>query len=223
MLGRGVYGISEVARYTGLHSQRVLSWFTTKPYGVKKGPLFDSDYPIIENNYGVSFLDLIDVLVAGQLRESGVSMAKLRAVYNKLKHDLNTAHPFCHHKFYTDGKEVIIRAADALGDEVMSEVESCHPQQLYLEAETFLRRVDYSDETQLAARWHIAERVVIDPDLAFGKPVINGAGTTTFVLARSYAANDRNATLVAELFNLTPADVVSAFDFEERYGRLKAA
>ena len=215
-LGRGVYGMPEAARYTGLHPSRVRSWFTTRPSGLRRGPLFLSDYPIIENKYGISFYDLIDVLVAGQLRDNGVTMAAVRAVYIKLQERLNTQHPFCHHRFYTDGRTIIIAESDDLEDDSLSEALSS--QMLYSSYRTVLRKMDYSDETQHANRWNIARRVIIDPDQSFGKPVIAGTSTTTFVLANQYYANNDDAELVADMYRVTLEDVLCAVDFEERHG-----
>ena len=221
MLGNGVYGLSEVALYTDLHTNRVRSWFTAKPYGMKSGRLFNGDYPIIENNYGVSFLDLIDVKVAAELRESGVTMPKLRAVYERLKDRLDTKHPFCHNNFYTDGREIIIMEAGAIGDETLIEVLS--NQRLYVQSRAFLKHIECSDKTQLAERWNIAQGVVIDPAVSLGKPVIKDTGTTTYVVARSFKANAGNTDLVAYLFDLAEQQVNDAVSFEERHGCLRAA
>lgn len=221
MLGHGVYGLAEVARYTDLHPHRVRSWFTTKPYGVKSGPLFYADYPIVDNNYGVSFLDLIDVRVAAQLRENGVTMPKVRAVYERLGARLGTKHPFCHNRFYTDGREIIILEASALRDPTLVEVLS--NQQLYVQSQVFLKQIEYSEKTQLAERWNIARGVVIDPAVSLGKPVIKDTGTTTYVVARSFKANGGDTDVVSYLFGLAEQQVMDAVSFEERHGCLSAA
>jgi uncharacterized protein (DUF433 family) len=38
----------------------------------------------------------------------------------------------------------------------------------------------------MAARWCIANMVVIDPKIGFGKPTIDGVGISTAILAASY-------------------------------------
>lgn len=76
-----------------------------------------------------------------------------------------------------------------------------------------LEKIEYAEDSELATRWQIAKGIVIDPDISFGQPVIHGTGVTTFVAARSYLANDRNADLVGELFGITPNDVLDAVAF----------
>ncbi len=219
-LGRGVYGVPEAARYTGLHPNRVRSWFTTRPSGMRHGPLFLSDYPIIDNNYGVSFLDLIDVLVAGQLRQHGVSMPSVRRVYTKLQEKLNTPHPFCHHRFYTDGRTIIIAESDKMDDDSLAEALSS--QMLYSSYRSVLQKMEYSETTEHTKRWNIARGVVIDPVHSFGKPVVKDTSTTTFVLFNQFYANDEDAAMVADMFHVGEADVNCAVEFEEQYGRPQA-
>src|SRR5690349_2020617 len=78
MLGKGVYDYREAALLTGLKQGRVREWFRVRPVKARRPPVFRSDYEPVDGNYAISFLDLIDVFVAGQLREHGVSLQTLR-------------------------------------------------------------------------------------------------------------------------------------------------
>jgi uncharacterized protein (DUF433 family) len=69
----------------------------------------------------------------------------------------------------------------------------------------FLRKMDYDEATEMDARWCIANMVVIDPKIGFGKPTIDGVGINTAVLAASYEANDRDAERVADWFKVQSA------------------
>src|SRR5947208_9135710 len=95
-LGRGVYTIPEAARLTGLHPARVREWFRKRPPQAGRRPVFISDYAPLAGDTAISFFDLVDVYVAGQLREYGVSMQTVRRVYKSLAADLDVKHPFCH-------------------------------------------------------------------------------------------------------------------------------
>ncbi|MCH8966383.1 MAG: hypothetical protein IID43_01775 [Planctomycetes bacterium] len=183
--------------------------------------MFDADYYAVGNTHAASFLDMIDVLVAGQFRKFGVTMRVVRAAYSHLQDRLKTKHPFCHEELYTDGKEIIIRAADAVGDSVLSEAVS--GQRLFMQVLEYLARIDFSHATKLAERWRIAEGVVIDPKISLGKPVVESTGKTTFVIANCYVANDKDAGLVAELFDVEESDVLNAFSFEQQLRRQHAA
>ena len=225
VLGRGIYTFSEAARYAGAHVNTVRSWFLPRGTSHKK-PVLCSDYVRLEIGNLISFLDLIDVAVAAKLRSLGVSMQKVRAAYDRIAEDLGTDHPFCHRGIYTDGRDVFLKAAEELHDEMLYNV--IKRQGLIEEVmRCYLQKMDYAEIRLLAERWRIAERVVIDPQVAFGSPVIAGRGTTTVVLARSYYAEDEDVNFVARQFKMDTESVLSAVDFEKRFGttrsRLKAA
>ena len=80
----------------------------------------------------------------------------------------------------------------------------------------FLTKIDYNRTSEMAIRWRIAESVVIDPTICFGKPIVAESGIATSVLAASYAANDQDADRVADWFHINPQHVLAAVDFERR-------
>ncbi len=214
-LGRGVYDLAEAARYTRLNYSTVRSWFHGK---ADREPVFRGDYGRVRGDYAISFFDLVDLLVAGQLRAAGVTMRIVRASYEVLQSDIGTSHPFCHERIYTDGKRVIVAVASQIGDARLLDVVS--RQQLFTSIRSVLKSIDY--RTKLAMLWKISNGVVIDPRRSFGKPVVAGTGVTTFVLANQFHANAGNVELVADLYAVGRRDVLNAVDFEERYGRAAA-
>lgn len=220
-LGEGVYHLAEAARYTQLHPARVRSWFVPRSDGTRKHPVFHSDYAKVGTDRAISFLDLIDVLVAGQLRELGVSMPTVRKAYNVLKTQLKTTHPFCHQDLRTDGKRVFLVTATELDDVTLREVVST--QQYFRNVLPHLQRLSYSEADKLAQHWDIEPGVMIDPAISFGKPVVAATGTTTFVIANCVKANGGDVELVADLFDLSPTDVRNAVEFENNYKTRRAA
>ena len=115
MLGRGVYTFAEAAKLTGLKTARVKEWFRGCPDGSSRRPVLRSDYAPVDKDYAISFHDLIDVYVAGQLREHGVSLQTVRKAYGWMQTDLATPHPFCRQELLSDGKEIFMRGLDADG------------------------------------------------------------------------------------------------------------
>jgi uncharacterized protein (DUF433 family) len=211
-LGRGVYTISDAARLTGLRPARVREWFRRRPPPSRRRPIFISDYAPLAGETAISFLDLVDVYVAGQLREYGVSMQNVRRVYKSLAADLDVKHPFCHQRLLTDGKTVLTSGLDEQGREELIEVLS--RQKVFPEIiQPFLHRIDY-DRIEMARRWRIADQVVVDPGLCFGKPVVEAAGMPTAILAAGYRANADDEDVVADWYNVASADVLAAVRFE---------
>lgn len=216
-LGSGVYHLAEVARYTELNPTRVRAWFKGYP---SNRSLLQSDYRQVGSDFAVSFLDLVDVAVAGRLRSLGVSMPTVRAAYAALQEKLGVRHAFAHSDLYSDGRKIFHFAADELGDETLSDAVS--HQQFFNVIRPLLKHIDYADTTALAERWRIVDGVVIDPAYSFGKPVIQGTSTTTFIIARSVRANRGRVDLVADLYDLEEDLVRTAVAFEGHYGSFAA-
>lgn len=211
--GQGVYTFTEAARLTALKPARVREWFRGRAQGEVRRPVFSSDYEPVGGDHAISFLDLVDVYVAGQLREHGVSLRTVRRVYCRMAEDLQTQHPFGREELLTDGKVVIMRGLDSQGREELTEVltrQGVFPQILL----PFLKRIDYEKVGLLAKRWRIADQVIVDPAICFGQPIIEALGMPTTILAAAFRANGRNAQLVADWYNVQPEHVLAAVRFE---------
>ncbi len=218
----GIYTLAEVSRLTELHPSRVRSWFKPRIKGAERKTIFHSDYEVVDHDFAVSFYDLIDVLVAGQLRDVyKVSMPTVRRAHTLLQKILTTKHPFSRSDIYTDGKKIFVYAANELGEQKLSDVIS--NQQFFVHIKEKLSHIDYSRATQLAERWRIADGILVDPIKSLGKPTIENTSITTFVIAKQFCANSKNASLVADLYDISETSVEKAVKFEERYGCLRAA
>lgn len=212
-LSAGVFSISDVSRYTALPISTVRSWFRGRADGQGRGQLLDSDFGVVRERYVVSFLDLVDMLVAGRFRVLRVSMASVRRAHTVLQRQLGQRHPFCLNKFCTDGKRIIIRELDQIGCEDLREVVS--GQRWFKPVTEVLDQVEYDMvASELACRWKIAPGIVIDPRLSRGRPVVEGTGVTTFVLSNALEANSGDAELVSELFGVPTGAVCRAAGFE---------
>src|SRR5439155_13982893 len=122
ILGQGAYSFTEAAKLTGLKPGRLREWFRGRTRSLVRQPVFAGDFDPVEGEYAISFLDLIDVYVAGQLRDHGVSLQNLRKVYACLSTDFETRHPFCRQELLSDGKMVFLRGLDDAGQEDLTEV-----------------------------------------------------------------------------------------------------
>jgi uncharacterized protein (DUF433 family) len=77
-----------------------------------------------------------------------------------------------------------------------------------------LKQVDYDKATSLALRWHIADQIVLDPEICFGKPIVEKIGIPTYILAAAYHANDNDEILIANWYKVKPSHVLAAVQFE---------
>lgn len=220
IVNHGIYSIPEVSRYTRLNPSRVRAWFRPRCGSTNK-PVLHADYSADNGKDVVSFHDLIDVLVVGQLRRFGVAMPAIRDAYRVLQGELQARHPFSSGKLATDGRRVFKSVAQDVADPQLIEVVSKQQFMHHVMLE-YLQFIEYDELTEMARLWHIAERVVIDPRICLGKPVIQGTSVTTNAVLTSYRANDRDVDLVADVLNIGPDDVLDAVAFEEQLRR-KAA
>lgn len=214
MLGRGVYSLSEAARLTGLKPPRVREWFSGRPSDRDPKPVFRSDYRSVEGDRAISFHDLIELFIAGQLRDHGVSLQHLRRVHEQLRRDLKTRHPFCRREILTRHGQVFTRGLDEQGCQEVIEVmtrQRVIPEILL----PFLKRIDYDEATEMARRWSIADMVVLDPAISLGKPTVEGVGIATAILSAAYHANGQDVDLVADWFNVHSRHVMAAVEFEK--------
>jgi uncharacterized protein (DUF433 family) len=213
VLGHGVYSLPYAARLTHLKPQRVREWFRGRPKSATQTSVFQSDYQAVDGDQAISFLDLIELFVAGQLRDRGVSLQSLRKVHEQLKLELGTRHPFCRRELMTKDGQVFTFGLDEQGRAEMIEVLS--RQRVFPDILLpFLTRIDYDDATEMAQRWRVSDLILIDPEICLGKSVVHGTGIATSILAASYEANDQDAELVADWFRVHPKHVIAAVEFE---------
>jgi hypothetical protein len=186
IVGTGAYTFSEAARLCRLKPATIRSWFVERK-GRKKTAVH-SDYPPRGGKYYISFLDLIDGLVAGHLREQGVRLFAVRNLYSRLEREFDRNHPFCNQSLATDGQEFLLRSARASDDEQFRYV--------LVKRKVFSRviapllgQLEYDSDTRMAKLWRIADGIVLDPRRSAGAPIIDHSRVLTEILAASYSAN----------------------------------
>ena len=217
MLGRGVYNLSEAARLTQLRPGRVRAWFQSIESNRPGDPVFQSDYPAVGGDRAISFLDLIEVSIAGKLRasEPPVSLQHIRKVHKKLSKDTGQKHPFCLRDIYHGGGRIFTRRLD---DPASTSIIEALTNQVYIDdiIMPFLGKIEYDELSTLAKLWNIAEGVVVDPARCFGKPIVEQVGISTRVLASAYEANGRDVRRVADWYGINADHIEMAVAFERR-------
>ena len=158
----------------------------------------------------VSFLDLVEIIAIGGLREAGFSLKVIRQIVRNCQEFLGETRPLTTLRFKTDGREIFVDRGDTL-----LEVGKRRGQIAWNEVlEPFLRNLDYAHE--VARRWWPlgrANRIVVDPEYGYGLPVVASSGVRTEIIRERFEAGDLRAQ-IAEDFNLDPIEVERALQFE---------
>lgn len=204
-LGCGIYRIADVARYTKVPVSTVRDWFRTRN-------VLEPDFIRVDGTCAVSFHDMIDTWVAYDFREFGVPLRTVRRAYRNLTEVLGTPHPFCHRGLYADGKQIFIDVAQAIGETKLQS--AVNNQRFFDYVKRHLRLMSYSQLTQLVTQWFIHDSVVMDPQIAFGSPVIQGTRVGTHIVSGAYYANKKDAALVSRLYRVSVSQVKDAVAFE---------
>lgn len=203
----GAYPISMVAALTGLDASGLRRWIGG---GAHSEPVVQPSYGQRQNGrWLVSFLDLVELKIVGELRRHGVSLSQIRQAHSKGRELLAVQHPLASREVRTDGTRVFIHHRETLMD--------LGSKQYVLEkvVAPFLVELDYDETSNLACRWRVATGIVLDPTRSLGHPTLEDCHIMTAVLHESYLAWGESEIDVAEAFNISPAQVLRAVKFEQ--------
>jgi uncharacterized protein (DUF433 family) len=213
ILGHGIYTAPEASRLSGVSTRRIRYWF--RGDGKRTPALGGGDYSDVnDDSLLLSFHDLIDVKVVSAIKERGVSLQYLRKIHSRLMEELGTNHPFARKDFYTDGKKVWVNEKSREGERIRELLSGQHAFPVILKP--FLESIDYDEQSLMADSWRIGKGIIIDPEIRYGKPIVEGTGIPAELLAMACQANEGDAEMVAEWYDVSPADVELAVAFQER-------
>lgn len=206
-----LYSIPECARYLGLPTPTVRSWVTG---GNDSEPLIQ---PAGSEPTALSFINLVELHVMAALRRHHrVPMQNIRPAIDFLESRLGVTNPLARRELLTDGLSIFTDHLDDLlnlsagGQLAIREI-----------IESYLERVEHDDQG-LAHRFFPFSRsggreapklIVIDPEIAFGRPIIVGSGVRTSVIANFFDAGE-TITELADEYRLGLAQIEEALRYE---------
>lgn len=213
MLGNGVYSLAEGARLLRIPAGRLRTWFAGRTN--RQQPFLEPDYEKRGAEIALSFRDLVDAFFADHLQAAGkgLRLQSIRRIYDNLKKRYGSKHGFCHQDLRTDGRTVFLHESDADGREVL--IDMLDRQHVMAKVFLpFLKKLDFDPESGLANRWRIADGVVVDPAINFGKPIVVGSCVSTFVLAQACKGSRGDVRAVASWWDVPVEEVEAAVRFE---------
>jgi uncharacterized protein (DUF433 family) len=216
----GFYTVSEAARLLGIESkQRITRWLLPPKNGGE--PIIMRDYPKAGREHEISFLDLMEVRFVEHFRRTKISLQSLRVAAQNARAELGVAHPFAtsNVKFQSDRKRVFLETARATGDRELLDLMTKQAAIYDVIEQSFERDLEF-DVDGFARLWRpapaVAPNVVVAPSFAFGRPTISERRVPTSTLFQAWKANENDAQLVSDWFEVAEAAVDEAVRFELR-------
>jgi uncharacterized protein (DUF433 family) len=215
------YGIPEAAHYLGIPVSTLQSWVYGYPYTTRTGrkrfkPLIEVP-PGEKGHRLLSFMNLVEAHVLDAIRrQHRISMPKVRRALDYLQAKLPSKHPLADRSFETDELNLFIQEYGNLIN--ISESGQLAVRELI---EAHLRRIEW-DVRGLPIKLFPYTRkrqvdeprvVVIDPEVAFGRPVLAGTGIPTAAIAERYKAGESIEQL-AEDYRRSSAEIQDAIRCE---------
>ena len=158
----------------------------------------------------VSFLDVVEVVAIGGLKEAGFSTRAVRRIVQNCQEILDVPRPLTSLTFKVGGREVFVEQGD-----VLVEVGRRKRMQAWDEIlAPFLDTLDYSQD--IASRWWPmgkAAPILVDPDYGYGLPVVAGSGVRTEIIRERAEAGDLIRQIASD-FNLDTTTIERALQFE---------
>ncbi|MEQ1603476.1 MAG: DUF433 domain-containing protein [Pyrinomonadaceae bacterium] len=198
------YMLRDAARYTGVPLNTLNSWVAGRRYATDSGPKHSKPLiirPDRKENL-LSFNNLIEAHVLNAIRRRhSIPMHRVRTALDFLAKKFGSKHPLADHDFETDGIDLFV---DQFGELINVSRSGQLAMQDILRA--YLKRIE-RDENGLArqlfpfTRGAAAENfndpkiVAINPQIAFGKPVIAGTGIPTSIIAERYKTGESIADI----------------------------
>jgi uncharacterized protein (DUF433 family) len=194
-LSRAIFTLRETAGYLGVPKSTIHAW--ARPSA--KPPLI-TVFARQGAQATVPFIGFAEAYVLSAFRRSGVPLQRIRPAVDALSSTIGLEHALASERLYTDGAEVLYDyASDRDEHELLELVVVRTGQHQFSEiVRDYLKRVTYGSDGW-ASRLHLPSyqhaEVVVDPQIAFGLPLVIHGGARVEDLVDRFVAGDSVADI----------------------------
>jgi uncharacterized protein (DUF433 family) len=200
------YRLPEAAHYLRVPVSTLRTWIFGQAYPVAAGSRISRPIIMIpaEGPSRLSFVNMVEAHVLSAIRyQHDVPLDAVRRAVEYLTKEFDSRHPLADEQFQTDGVSLFIERLSAGRSQLLN---VSAPGQFAMREilDALLRRVERDahglairlypfsrrPEPTPAALEESPKRVVIDPRVAFGRPVLVGTGVTTSAIAERFDAGE---------------------------------
>jgi uncharacterized protein (DUF433 family) len=198
------YTIAEAAGYLRLPPSTLRAWLLGQYYRVGETRKFFK--PVIEiadrRQRQMSFINLVEAFVlAGIRRQHEIPLPKVRKAVDYLRRAFKSPKPLADEQFQTDGVDLFVEKMGSLvgvtqeGQIQMREIIRDRLQRVRRDPKGVPEKIVLFPAQRGKAG---SADVIIDPRLSFGRPVLDGLGVRTAILAERFDAGDDIGDLARE-------------------------
>ncbi len=210
---RGIYTVPEAARLVGATQPKLRSWIEGNR-GVRAVPIIQRQLPRIGGHVVLGFLDLIEAKFIRHFN-TWFSPQTIRRVSIKLRERHDVDHPFAMDKrFRTDGKTIFMESAESDEELRVLNLMNDNFEMEPIIRQSLFERIFYVED--IARHWipdPDTDRVLVDPTICFGHPVIKDVRVPTRRLYDAYLV-EGGVSQAAEEFDVDCDAVEQAVRFE---------
>lgn len=197
------YTLGEAARYLWIPQSTLRSWFFGMSYGKQPNQKWFPPLLTPAASNLLSFYDIASAHVLLAMKRKGVSKDDLRFIVQTLRDDrrVDSRYPLLGSSFFLFGRRIVLKE---LGRRLTL---SKNRMQFAIKPiiDRFLSRLDLDDHrmpTRLSPLRTLKEKghgyIVIDPNLASGRPVIKGTGIAAEVIFKRKKSGESIAMLATD-------------------------
>jgi uncharacterized protein (DUF433 family) len=206
-LARAVFTLRETAGLLAVPKSTIHEW-ARPPRG--SAPLITA-FPRRGREATVPFVGFAEAYVLAAFRRAGVPLQRIRPAVEVLEAEIGLDHALASKRLYTDGAEVLYDYATKRdeGDLLDLVVVRTKQGQFSEVVKDYLQRITYGSDgwaSQVTLPSYGAAQVVVDPDVAFGLPVVLHGGARVEDLVDRFVAGDTVAA-IADDFDVPASEV----------------
>lgn len=168
----------------------------------------------VDNKISLSFRDLLELRFVDAFIRAGVSWRTMRRAHTKAQNELESTHPFCSNRIFTDGRSILLQQGEEDSDQTLIDL-ATNQAEFSRIVEPFRKELEFSGNDIIWWPLGREREIVLDPKRNFGQPSVARSGVPTRVLARSVKTN-RSVEVVSHWFEVSEGEVRDALDFETR-------
>ena len=227
MIGTGIYSPAEAAALLKAPVDEVRRWafgYARRRDGevVRYGPLIHTELPELEGQHALTFIELVELMFIKGFRQAGVPWRTIHEAASVAARIFRNEHPFALRQFFADPSGVYALLREADDGESMVQLAGSGQHVFVDLVRPYLGQLEF-DPLEVPTRWWPLgrdARVMVDPAVSFGQPIVADVGIPTRILAEAWEAElgydrDRALDRVAWLYKVPHRHVQTAVRFEE--------